>query len=125
MAVIDDFLPPTAFEALEIISNSLGVFILCSALNLFVIVPFLVLMVFMYLILRFYVNTARKLKRLEGVARSPLFNQLANSLTALPTIRSFGMQKMFIERFSETQDVHTAVLFSYLSASRLFGMNLS
>lgn len=73
---------------------------------------------------KFYVNTARKLKRLEGVARSPMFNQLASSLTGLPTIRSYGVQRLFVDRFAETQDLHTATYFTFISASRLYGILL-
>ena len=39
LGIIDDLLPPTAFEALEILGNCLGVFILCSAMNYYVIIP--------------------------------------------------------------------------------------
>lgn len=124
LGIIDDLIPPIAFEALEILGNSLAIFILCSILNWFVVMPFVVLMILIYLASRFYVNTARKLKRLEAVARSPLFNQLACSLTGLPTIRSYRMQKLFIERFNDTQDVHTATYFAFISASRLYGIFL-
>ena len=87
LGIIDDILPPTAFEALEILGNSLAVFILISALNYYIIFPFFILIVLIYFANKFYVNTARKLKRLEAVARSPLFNQMSTTLNGLTTIR--------------------------------------
>ncbi|KAH9517193.1 Multidrug resistance-associated protein 4, variant 2 [Dermatophagoides farinae] len=69
-------------------------------------------------------HTARKIKRLEATARSPLFQQLAATLAGLPTIRSYGAQAMFTERFIDKQNVHSSVLFTFLSSSRLFGISM-
>ena len=61
---------------------------------------------------------------MEGVARSPLYNQMASTLTGLLTIRSYGVEKMFVERFSDTQDLHTATYFTFISANRIYGIFL-
>ncbi|KAH9395730.1 Multidrug resistance-associated protein 4 [Tyrophagus putrescentiae] len=124
LGIIDDLLPPTGFETLEILGNCLGIFVLCTALNPIVAVPLVLLAILVVLGTRFYVTVARKVKRLEGVARSPLFNQLAATLGGLPTIRSYGTQKLFIEAFSAKQNLHTSAYFTYLSLSRLFGVYL-
>lgn len=124
LGIIDDLLPPTAFEAIEIMGNSLGIFLLCTALNYFIVIPFIFLMAMIYFASRFYINTARRLKRLEGIARSPLFNQMASALTGLPTIRSYAVEEMLVNRFSDTQDRHTATYFTFISASRVYGIFL-
>lgn len=124
LGIIDDILPPAAFEAIEILGNSLAVFILCACLNYFILIPFFILMVMLYIDLKFYVNTARNLKRLEGSARSPLFNQMASTLGGLSTIRSYNTQDMFVERFSQKQNIHTSTMITFLSASRLFGISM-
>lgn len=125
LGIIDDLLPSTGFESLEILGNSFGIFILCTALNYIIVLPLLIVLVVVYFAQMFYVDTARKLKRLEGMARSPLFNQLASSLSGLTTIRAYRSQEMFIDRFSTTQDRHTAVFFVFISASRIYGNFLS
>lgn len=102
--------------------NSFGIFILCAALNYFIVLPLIIVMVIVYFAQKFYVDTARKLKRLESMARSPLFNQLASSLNGLTTIRSYRSQETFIDRFSTTQDRHTAIFFVFISASRIYGI---
>ena len=122
LGIIDDLLPPVAFEAIEILGNSLAIFILCATLNYYILIPFIILAVLLYFVIRFYVDTARKIKRLEATARSPLFQQLAATLAGLPTIRSYGAQAMFTERFIDKQNVHSSVLFTFLSSSRLFGI---
>ena len=44
----------------------------------------------------FYSRTNRELKRLESLSRSPLFAQVSESLTGLPTIRAYREQARFI-----------------------------
>lgn len=124
LGIIDDILPPVAFEAIEILCSSFAVFILCAILNYYILIPFLVLAVFLYFDIKFYVQTARHLKKLEATARSPLFNQMASTLIGLPTIRAYGAEKKFIDRFSKTQDVHSSTLFTFLSCSRFFGITM-
>src|SRR5699024_6402511 len=79
LGIIDDTLPPTAFEAVQILTNCLAVFVLCASLNPFVLIPFSVLAVLLYVDIKFYVTTARNVKKLEGSARSPLFSLLSST----------------------------------------------
>lgn len=124
LGIVDDILPPTAFTALEILGNSAAVFVLISILNYIVLFPFLVLICMIYLFNRFYVDTARKLKHLEAVARSPLFSQMSSTLSGLATIRSYKREALLVERFEAVQDRHTATYFTFISASRLYGIFL-
>ena len=41
---------------------------------------------------RFYAATARELKRLEAVAKSPVYGAFSEALDGLPTIRAYGYQ---------------------------------
>lgn len=124
LGIVDDILPPTAFSALEILLNSAAVFILISILNYLVVFPFLILMALIYFANRFYVDTARKLKHLEAVARSPLFSQMSSTLNGLATIRSYKREDLLLERFEQVQDRHSAAYFTFISASRLYGIFL-
>ena len=124
LGIVDDVLPPTAYSALTILGNSAAVFLLISILNYVVVFPFLGLMVLIYFANRFYVDTARKLKHLEAVARSPLFSQMASTLNGLATIRSYRKEGLFVERFAAVQDRHTATYFTFISASRMYGIFL-
>ena len=47
-----------------------------------------------FLLRRFYLKTSRSVKRLEGVTKSPIFNQLSSSLNGLSTIRAFKGMKI-------------------------------
>ena len=120
LGIVDDLLPPTGFEAWDILGNSLAIFVLCTWVNPFIIFPLTILLVLMVLGTRFYLGTGRQVKRLEAAAKSPLLNQMASTLNGLATIRSYGTEQMFIDRFSEAQNRHSATLFTFLSCSRLF-----
>lgn len=76
------------------------------------------------LIRHFTLGTIRQLKKVEGIARSPLFNHLSSTLTGLTTIRSFGAQKEFSKKFNAIQDKHTNVYFMFMTCSRWFGIVL-
>lgn len=58
--------------------------------------------VFLYLILKLtnmYLKSSREIRRFEGIKRSPIYEQLSENLKGLSTIRAFGMQARFNDRF--------------------------
>ena len=66
--------------------------------------------------------SARDIKRLEGVAKSPVFSQLSTSLHGLTTIRAFSAQPLLRAEFDRIQDLHTSGWFTFISATRWFGL---
>lgn len=73
---------------------------------------------------KFYISSARSLKRLEGITRSPVFSHLSVSLYGLATIRSFQIEPKFIRLFDVYQDNHTSTWFMFLGATRWLGVVL-
>ena len=73
---------------------------------------------------RFYLKTSRSIKRLEGVTKSPVFNQLSSSLNGLSTIRAFKAEEMMVEEFHYIQNIHTSAFFAFLSTNRWFAVCL-
>ena len=66
--------------------------------------------------------SARDIKRLEGVAKSPVFSHLSTSLHGLTTIRAFSAQPLLRAEFDRFQDLHTSAWFTFISATRWFGV---
>lgn len=58
---------------------------------------------------------------MEGITRSPVFSHMSTSLHGLTTIRAFGVQSAFENKFDIVQDVHTSAWFLFLTANRWFG----
>jgi ATP-binding cassette subfamily C (CFTR/MRP) protein 4 len=124
LGIIDDLLPPTAFDAIELLVNSIAIVILCTLMDYWILIPSFVLFIIFILIRRFFMETARRLKKVEGIARSPVLSHLSTSLYGLTTIRSFGTQSNFIEKFDSLQDKHTSAYFLFLCSTRWFGVVL-
>jgi ATP-binding cassette subfamily C (CFTR/MRP) protein 1 len=62
--------------------------------------------------------SSRELKRLEDVARSPLFAHLQESLTHLTTVRAFAAEPDFVNRSMQFIDNHALVQLFLASAPR-------
>jgi len=54
-----------------------------------------------------YIAGAREVKRLESLAKSPLFEQFGSALSGVATIRAFDSTDKYIERMYSRQDDHS------------------
>ena len=92
------------------------------AVRPWVMIPTVILGVIFVFLRRFYMASARDIKRLEGISRSPVFSQLSTSLQGLTTIRAFSAQKLLQTEFDRQQDIHSSAWFAFISATRWFGL---
>jgi ATP-binding cassette subfamily C (CFTR/MRP) protein 4 len=118
--IIDEILPSTSYDAIGIICTDIGIMVMLALVNPWLLVPFVALAIMILFIRQIYVRTARQIKMLEGVARSPVFSQLSASLHGLATIRAFNAQKRFEHRFDLLQNDHTSGWFFYVTTARWF-----
>ena len=61
---------------------------------MFLVVPISVLVVFLS---NYYLKTARELKRLESISRSPVLAHFSETVIGLDTIRTRGRQRDFVD----------------------------
>nr|XP_039258782.1 multidrug resistance-associated protein 4-like [Styela clava] len=124
MGQIDEFLPIAFIDFLWILGVIVSVVILTSAVNYFVIIVIIPLVIYFLWLRIYYLRTSRDIKRLEGTCRSPVFSLLSSTLQGLLTIRAFGVQQQFEDKFHEYQDLHSASWFLFLVGTRWFGLRL-
>lgn len=96
---MDEVLPKTFLISFQLISLLFAATLLPVVANvwlLFVFVPVELLAVY---ITRYYLKTARELKRLESICRSPVFSHISETLDGLDTIRTRAMQIDFVQQF--------------------------
>ncbi|KAL3867303.1 hypothetical protein ACJMK2_044517, partial [Sinanodonta woodiana] len=73
--------------------------------------------------LRYYaMHTLRETKRIEAIARSPVYSHVSDTLVGIHTIRALGKRDQFIQEFDTLQNTHTSAWFIYLSSYRWFGI---
>merc|ERR1719270_1833913 len=122
MGSMDELLPPAFFDCFTIGLTIIGIMAVIFAVRPWVIIPTIVLGILFVWLRTFYMHSSRDIKRLEGIARSPVFSQLSTSLQGLTTIRAFSAEPLLRSEFDYQQDLHTSTWFAFLSATRWFGV---
>lgn len=121
MGAIDEMLPLCMIDAFQIGAQLLGIMILVSAINYWLIIPLFIVSVLGLWIRNIFMTTSRSIKRLEGVTRSPVFSHMNASLNGLTTLRVSGMEVKLIEEFDRHQDLHSSAWFLFIATNRAFG----
>ncbi|KAF7269082.1 hypothetical protein GWI33_017839 [Rhynchophorus ferrugineus] len=119
---VDELLPNAFIDTTQIMLNLIGAIIIVCVVNYWLAIPVAFMVVLFYFLRNFYLKTSRSVKRLEGIARSPVFAHLNATLQGLPTIRSNNAEKILVDEFDYLQDVHSSAWFMFLYTSRAFSL---
>ena len=111
-----DFWQYSTFNAAVIIATCL--------LQYYLIIPFAILLVSMLALRYYYLRTSSQIKRLESVARSPLYSHISLTLQGLSTIRALGIGERITQDMYMLQDQHACTWYNYTSCHRWFGIRL-
>ena len=98
---VDEMLPKTFLTTMQMLLVIFAQILVTVSTNvwlMFLVVPISVLVVFLS---NYYLKTARELKRLESISRSPVFAHLSETLIGLDTIRTRGKQTDFVRNEEE------------------------
>lgn len=82
------------------------------------------LMLYFMSVRKVFVTSSREIKRLECMARTPLYVMLSQSLGGIATIRANNATNYFRKKFVAAQEAHTRTVFAYIAASRWFGFRV-
>ena len=77
-----------------------------------------------YFIQKFYVATARQVKRMESITRSPIFNHFSETITGSPTIRAFNRVESFTMENEKRIDDNQITYYPTIVANRWLGIRL-
>ncbi|KAJ9591421.1 hypothetical protein L9F63_002027, partial [Diploptera punctata] len=119
---VDEILPGILLQTTQTMFFVIGVFVVIAIVNAWLLIPTAFVFVLFYMLRLFYIRSSRSIKRLEGIARSPVFSHLNASLQGLSTIRAFGAQSMLQEEFDNHQDIHSSSCYLLASSNRAFGL---
>lgn len=91
-------------------------------------VSFLVILLPLWLIYRkvqfYYRSTSREIRRLDSVARSPIYSSFTETLDGSSTIRAFQNEVFFLERFIQHVTLYQKTSYSELIASLWLSLRL-
>ena len=120
----DDMLPPTLFDFFMIAFIVLGAVVTTIITLPFTLIAIPPLLWYFLSVRRFFVTSTRELKRLEGLARSPIYAMLSESLGGIATIRSNDSVEFFRKKFQTAHDGHTRPFFAFMASSRWVGFRM-
>ncbi|XP_022215922.2 probable multidrug resistance-associated protein lethal(2)03659 [Drosophila obscura] len=121
---LDELLPSVMLDVVQVFLTLAGIIIVICITNPYYLILTLILAIVFYYIREFYLKTSRDVKRLEAVARSPIYSHLGATISGLPTIRALGAQKALIAEFDNLQDLHSSGYYAFLATNRAFGYYL-
>ena len=124
VGLMDDIFPWTAFDFANSLFAVFAVLALVASVVPWVLLAIAPLAVMFYFLRRHYLLTARVVKRLESVSRSPVYSILTECLGGLPVIRAFDMGPELIRRFRVAQDKNIQCYYVFLATSRWLGIRL-
>lgn len=121
---VDNQLPQSMRLLVLTLASVTGSIIIVSVLEpYFVIAVFFILMGYFYFA-AFYRASAREVKRLDSMLRSLLYAHFSETLTGLPTIRSYGEMKRFIAANRYYVDLEDRALILVVTNQRWLAIRL-
>ncbi|XP_050401602.2 ATP-binding cassette sub-family C member 4 isoform X1 [Patella vulgata] len=122
IGLMDDFLVRLVFINVDLLLTLLGI-----AINICIIAPWLFIalvpLAIVVVAIRYYaVHTTRDVRRLEALAKSPVYCHISDTIIGLQTIRISDKQKQFTQEFDEFQNQASGAWFMYLSTYRWFSV---
>lgn len=121
---IDDLLPDSLLQTLQYVLLVLSTLILISIVLPWFslcLIPFFILF---WVIGNYYRKSARDLKRLDGITRSPIVEHLSATLQGLSIIRAYNAEKRFYDKEVELIDCNHKCFFGFEMAARWLGWRL-
>nr|XP_022907990.1 multidrug resistance-associated protein 4-like [Onthophagus taurus] len=89
VATIDTILPRVVIESLQFFLQTIGIMVIICLCNYYLVVAVVVIFGMFVKFPVWYLGTSRKIKHLEGIAKSPILSHLATTLDGIVTIRTF------------------------------------
>ncbi|PSN42283.1 Multidrug resistance-associated protein 4 [Blattella germanica] len=124
MGSVDELLPKAILDASQIILMMAGSLAVTVSVNLYFLIPIVVMGSVFWYIRKVCLKTSKNVKRLEGITKSPVFTHLNATLQGLTTIRAYGAQEILRKEFDKHQDLHSSAWYMFITTSQAFGFSL-
>lgn len=122
--LIDSMLPDFFLNMLQNGFYVMAVVGVCIASTPFFIIVCVPLMVLYYFIQERFRRTSRELRRMESVARSPIYTLFGELLIGLSTVRAYKREQLFFEKLQRVTDQNNKFFFTFWLCSRWLALRL-
>merc|ERR1711871_970606 len=121
---VDNNIPGTLNAFLQCSFKVVSTIILISTITPFFLVLLPFIMRIYYMAQKYYISTARELKRLDSVSRSPIFAMFGETLDGLVTIRAYGSSGDFRNKNYDLLDKNQRCYFLTFTTNCWLGLRL-
>ncbi|CAG9783021.1 unnamed protein product [Diatraea saccharalis] len=124
LGAVDELLPRSLLETLQMYLAMTSVLVLNAISLPWTLIPTTFLVVLFVFLLRWYLQAAQAVKRLEGTTKSPVFGMINSTISGLSTIRSSNSEHRLQKQFDQAQNLHSSAFYTFLGGSSAFGLYL-
>ena len=96
---MDDILPGQFLMAIQLCLNFFSATILSAVANVWLVITCTPLTAIFIYLAKYYLKSAREIRRLEALTCSPVYSHIADTVTGLEVIRSSKMEDDFLQKF--------------------------
>jgi ATP-binding cassette, subfamily C (CFTR/MRP), member 4 len=114
----DDQLPTSLNDTVSIGFIVVGAIASAAAVMPFILIAVPPIFCYFFRIRRMFIGASRELKRFEGMARSPIYGMMSESINGISSIRANGAVEYFQTQFAEVQNAHSRAFFSFIACTR-------
>ncbi|CAH1105114.1 unnamed protein product [Psylliodes chrysocephalus] len=122
IGAIDEILPRVLLTVLQVLLVMTGILINVAITNHYIVIAIVILGAICIKLKGWYMLTAKALKHLEGITKSPVFSHVNSTLNGIVTIRASNAQNILSVEFDNHQDIHTSAWYLILSCMFSFGL---
>ncbi|KAL9978597.1 hypothetical protein ACROYT_G016132 [Oculina patagonica] len=115
---MDDMLPGQFLFATQLCLYFFSATILSAVTNVWLFITCTPLTVLFIYLAKYYLKSAREIRRLEAITCSPVYSLIADTVAGLELIRSSEMEDDFLRNFYQYQDKNTAALILLKASTR-------
>ena len=121
---LDEQLPMVFYDFWQHSTYTLAIAIAICIIQYFMIIPFVLLTISTLFLRYYYLRASTQIKRLESIARSPLYSHISLTLQGLSTIRALGIGERVSQDFHFFQDNHSRAWYYYIASEWWFGVRV-
>ncbi|KAJ3410257.1 Multidrug resistance-associated protein 1 [Chytridiales sp. JEL 0842] len=123
--IVDNTLPNVIRMFSLTFGTAFGTFCLVAyATTGWIFVGLLPMLTVYYFVQDIYRSSARELKRLDALTRSPLYAHITESMAGVATIRAYGEQHRFLQKTDDLVDGNNTPYYLQVTGQRWLGMRL-